>query len=794
MSGRLLFRLLSLCLAFASVGKAEREYEEREEITLASPVAVIRGVDYDIYNLTDEWETHWAEIERFSHMAGVPISDEDLQKMGLKKGESPHADDDVLLLAAYPLRTPNKRVLYGAAVFSRRHCVSRLGKLAEDSSEEEIESNQEAERIAFNNSNLSKLHVLWVIVVDSALQRQNISSELTDEGMRWLGMKRGADFHGRYATQRATNIRGLPAMLRAVETHGAELWGVKKMDGDKVEEFTGEVRDAHLARMRALRNAVADTSVSQLHANEEEDTRIEAIRNYMQTASDFDYYVWVLRKEPHESREMRRRRPAGGNTDTAFVTFREVRRQAPTERAAAVALVYASKVQENSRLSYDKDFVALGAFAGEKLIAVAVLFKGMKGDYALTDVVTSADYSPATQHELAEKLIGAHLLPWLRHKHPPADGALPLIHVSAYLSRSWFTHLAMLPHLFGLGFHVRAFALTHHLFYIDNKRAAEGEGKMQNAITFAEEGGFTDFAWSGAILTAGLGVRDLVERYWQELNLPYELSATAMLTQLPSLVLHKGVMLNDRRVYRPAVEIDDVSEIKLLVGEAGDSVYYRYHSTAHSEINYGHSTSLTGPIGASNVDDYEKHCGGNGGGKQASTKHCVDFVEHPNRWNVIHEKKDVSPSTPNHSVISEEFYLLRFNTNDVPFRPAAMRLVFGRDWKGPLGAPKSIFAEQVHSLDGKMALVEVRGVLGDALHAKLAAATGVNTRTVRGPFKVVPIYNAGKEKRVGGVAVKFESGDPKHPNQVTAWIDENGWPRLQIGSHRPSVGYCAHCM
>jgi len=58
---------------------------------------------------------------------------------------------------------------------------------------------------------------------------------------------------------------------------------------------------------------------------------------------------------------------------------------------------------------------------------------------------------------------------------------------------------------------------------------------------------------------------------------------------------------------------------------------------------------------------------------------------------------------------------------------------------------------------------------------------GVNTRTVRGPFKVVHVYDAGTERPMYGVNLDF--GGNQHFN---AWIDEKGWPRLFNERYNPA--------
>lgn len=184
------------------------------------------------------------------------------------------------------------------------------------------------------------------------------------------------------------------------------------------------------------------------------DTRIEAIRNYMQKTGDYEYLVWVIKKEAipetDSTPEQKHTKP-----EKLSVTVREVNTAKDSdnpERAAAIALVYSSKVQEGDRLKYGDKFVALGAFLTEdaitKLISVVVLIKDSEQDeYSLSELVTSSHY-PHLRIDLADKLISKHLMPWLYLKHPST--AFPFICMNAYFSPEWFTSLVMLPHLLQL--------------------------------------------------------------------------------------------------------------------------------------------------------------------------------------------------------------------------------------------------------------------------------------------------------------------------------------------------------
>ena len=200
------------------------------------------------------------------------------------------------------------------------------------------------------------------------------------------------------------------------------------------------------------------------------------ISQYMDAMNDSDYNVWIVRKRSKSPISNKRQKLSEETLGQIGLTFREIKLQNPSEHAAAISLVYAAKMQKaDRRLEYNKqNFLALGAFAQikeapkpetkRKVMLAAALFvkKSTSGnEYRLIDIYTSFNYTIILS-ELEKRLLVSHLLPWLQSKsltqrHPTL---LPSITVTIIFSSG--RCLTMLPHLMGLGFHVRTFFVNSY--------------------------------------------------------------------------------------------------------------------------------------------------------------------------------------------------------------------------------------------------------------------------------------------------------------------------------------------
>lgn len=378
--------LLIAIRLLTDIVSAEQDYEKRAPMRLESQ----ETRECVVENVTNEWKKHWVEIMALVEMAGedAVYTDDELHEMGLPEGEEPPSPD-VLLLAAYCSYGEKDRFLCGATLIAKYHDAPCLGRLAKKKISPQEKRNFKRN---FRSSMISKLHYMGMISVDSALQRQNIATKLVDEGMRLLKERRKEEFQGLYAFHRTTNVRGLIALNRAIQTRGAELWGVTKVPIDKLAKLGPTVKEEKKKSIADLCTAVTNTAVTTSQLDGKEDTRIATIRGYMEKTTDLDYYVWILEKDKPSIPTAPKPEPIAPREIT--VTFREVK--TPSEHAAAVSLVYSVKLQESDRLAYDTKFLALGAFAEGKLLAVAVVTKDEEGEYEFTDVVTSAAYTPMT--------------------------------------------------------------------------------------------------------------------------------------------------------------------------------------------------------------------------------------------------------------------------------------------------------------------------------------------------------------------------------------------------------------
>lgn len=771
----LAFSLL-LSLLLNSVCAVEPpQYSKEEKIRLDPQPDKDKG--YTVKDVTNDWKEYMPEIRALAEAAGQDAyTDAELHAMGLKEGET---STGVLLVAAL---SNTENALYGAALFLQPS--RNPGKLPGDRGEECSEQEKEA----FKGSTLSNMYYMGMIVFDEAFRRRNIFARLIDGAAKLLVRREKEAFRGVYTYQPAANISGLVAMLGAVETSGARLWGTTTAPVRRISELSSGERGKKVRKMRAVRSAAANTRVdAPKFSHGKEEDRIWVLDDYMQGTSDLDYYVWVLENGVLSNTAATQTKPV--NALSINVEFRGVKTAEVGERAAAIALVYSNKGGNGEGLlRHDEKFSALGAFVGNQLIAAAVLTKdGDRGEYELRGVATSCDYS-SIQPVLEKRLLHSHLLPWLQWKHSPR--VLPSIYVEAVFSsvrgRSMYTLYSMLPHLMQLGFHASLLSVGSHSVELGDRKVGkegkeEGE-RIKDAVSIARKGDYSAAAWSEALAEKGLSAKSREE-------LHSTLGGTTNPEERSSLTLYNGARLNSRGVYRPTLKLDDRTIAKVIGVQTANIAYpeqctvniyikYRAKGSTSSVLSteYGRLSTLPGPVEASSMGEFTEHCPS---GRGEWPVICVD-VRLPEQWIVFRRKEH-----RNSSDTVFEYYLLRVDNREVPSRLEVLRLEFDRNWRNPT-VHRGIFARREHGTDGKYGLVEVRGVLQDALLPTIPMdGVRVRTRRVEGPFKLMQI-SGGKEKRGHGVNVEFGAGGSE--KYYNAWIDERGWPRLDTDHKLQAVG------
>jgi hypothetical protein len=276
-----------------------------------------------------------------------------------------HGSKYALLVAAF-----DGNVLVGASLFSRRHQWNMPGRFPNSPSDED----EDQERGAWLASGLSALYYYReVSVVETSFQNLGVANKLALLALSVMAVRQAGEGGGvgYYGTVLDTNVPALSGLLQSK----CELWGryqqgkVTKMGADEKTMKYLDMRRAVLdTRVEAVNRGAAG---SEKHEGREEDYRIATIRKYCEMMNDSEYLVWTktLNSQKHveEARSLRAVREmahnvqdTGRDVERLNVTFRPI--HAPSEIAAALALVYATKVGAAGRITYDKPFVGLGAY------------------------------------------------------------------------------------------------------------------------------------------------------------------------------------------------------------------------------------------------------------------------------------------------------------------------------------------------------------------------------------------------------------------------------------------------